>query len=176
MQIFSKELLFAADDLHGVKEWTTAGTYTLKFSRRTRVKLTIVGGGADSSKMVIMSTSYSAGVGGGYFVGQAYLPPGAYTVVINHSEESAPDQYGSTSASSPAVILSSNSIGALITVGNGIEKTSNFDYIPGTIEHEETGNWAINSSTGGASLYMGYGKGADAKKHNNTDGYFKIEW
>lgn len=176
MQIFSKELLFAADDLHGVKEWTTAGTYTLKFSRRTRVKLTIVGGGKDSSKQTIMSTSYLSGAGGGYFVGQAYLPSGAYTVVINHSEETSMDQHGNTYPSSAAVTLSSNTIGGLISVEQVITKTSNFDYIPGTIEHEEAGNWEYDSSTGGASLYMGYGKGSDAKKHNNTDGYFKIEW
>lgn len=176
MQIFSKELLLAADDLHGIKEWTTYGTYSFKLSRRTRVKLTIVGSGQDSSKWVMMGTTYYAGYGGGYFVGQAYLPSGAYTVVIHHSETGSPDSSGSTTPSSNAVVLLSASTGALITVANGITKHSNFDYIPGTIEHEEQGNGEYGSSTGGASLYMGYGKGSDAKKHNNTSGYFKIEW
>lgn len=177
MQIFSSQLLMAVDDLHGVREWTTYGTYSLKFTRRTKAKLTIVGSGQDCSRFNFMSVGYFGGSGGGYFVGQAYLPAGTYSVVINKSVESAPDANGNTTASTHAVVFSNSSVGALITVATEIEKTSNFDYIPGTIEHEEQGNFpAYGSNQGGTSLYNGYGKGADAQAHNNTSGYFKIEW
>ena len=177
MQIFSKELLLAADDLHGVKEWTTYGTYTFKLSRRTRAKITIVGSGRDSTifNLSSLGVSYLPGSGGGYYVGQAYLPAGTYNVVINHSEAYSVN-YGSTEASTNAVILS-NLFGELISVAIEITRSSNFDQIPGTIEHEEQGNVpAYGSNQGGASLYNGYGKGADAQAHNNTSGYFKIEW
>lgn len=175
MQIFSKELLFAADDLHGVKEYKTYGTYTFKLSRRTKVKITIVGSGQDCSKMVLYSTSYLGGFGGGFFVGQAYLPSGTYNVVINESVETVNQTTGDTFATTGDVTLS-NSFGTLINVAKNISKSSNFEYIPGTIEHEDEGTGDIFSGKGGASPYMGYGKGSDAKVHNQTSGYFKIEW
>lgn len=181
MQIFSKELLFASDDLHGVKEFTQEGTHTFKLSRRTRAKITMVGSGQDSYKMVYTAytttTTYISGQGGGYFVGQAYLPAGAYSLTINKSIETKVNNDGSTYASDNSVVLS-NSLGELIRVNSAIIKNSNFEYIYGTIEHEEQGNGTPYSgeTAGGASLYNGYGKGADARKHNNTLGYFKIEW
>jgi hypothetical protein len=192
MQIFSRKLLMATDDLHGSLEFTTVGIHSFKLSRRTKAKLTIVGSGLARTylDMWIMGRHggvWSASSGGGYFVGCVMLPAGTYTVTLSNSTQYTVERYDPTEqktcydvyATINSVILS-NYNSDLITVGTPITKSSNLEIVYGTVEHEESGNSATYDGSylvyGGASLYNGYGKGSDSTADNQTSGYFKIEW
>ena len=175
MRVFSKALL---QKLGGFIEFKTEGSHSFYLPQRTKAKLTLVGSGQDSSWMDIMGTAlYNAGSGGGLFVGCAILPAGPYSVTIEKSveEPSSIGIGGGTIAPLKGVTLT-NTTGDLISVKWDITTSYNFDIVAGTVEHEDTGNNPNEDGTGGNSLYNGYGKGADKRAHNNTLGYFKLEF
>lgn len=164
MQIFSKELLFAADDLHGVKEYTSPGVYSFKLTRRTIARIIILSSGFNRSKI---GSSYSAGHSGILWIARVRLDSGIYSVKVGDVGTGLePDTVNS-------YLKDKNDV-ALIDC-NARQTSSSLDIIYGSVEKEFYQNTA-SGSTGGASPYMGYGKGSDAKVSNATSGYFKIEW
>ena len=195
MIIHSKKLLGGAD--HGSFEYTTPGTYELTFKKRTKASIWMVGGGGCSNALVFNFNGSninicSGGGSGAGFIGGIYIPAGTLTIYVGNLKMAG--------VSSDTKIISSAISGALITAGGGLtynvegaeqgEKgiltiSSNAEIIPGTVLLETDGNdgelWN-SACSGGASVYNGYGRGADYVNGqgynigttNATTGSFKI--
>lgn len=187
MNLYMRRLMGAIE--HGSYEWITPDTYTLSLKQRTRAKIYAVGSGADrrydESWIMEYSASWVAGAGGGAFVGEAYLPSGIYTIKVGDCYHTkVKDLFSNHQVDSVVVNPTSiihNRIGNLLTITSALIKSENFEIIPGTVVIDSSGTPAATTKTsgyyaGGASLYMGYGKGSDSNRSNYTTGYFKIEF
>jgi hypothetical protein len=202
MIIHSKKLLGATD--HGVFEYKVPGTYTLTFKRKTRATVYMVGaGGASGWQMVHLFNdeyTYFSGGSGAVFIGDIYIPEGTLTIKVGSKTNNM-----NTNAHT---IISSNVVsGNLITAGGAgytevveegfysyggfsgglLNVSINADVIEGSVIINSMGNSGAGSSdtkakAGAASLYNGYGRGADYLNGqgknvgltNATNGYFKI--
>lgn len=195
MHIFSKELLMASGDLHGLYEWTTPGTYSFTISTAKIMRIELVGAG---SKYKLSGTGYynqrvyMAGGGGAAWVGYARIPSGTYTIKVGgFVYVPASSSMGITMA---AYYKGDDStFGNLLTAGGAAYSTGgtlivddNFEFIRGRIEVNSNGNAATGSDMmttgnpattyGGESLWKGYGRGSDYSVDNATTGYCRLEW
>ena len=176
MFIFSKELLMASEDLHGFYEWTTPGTYYFTLKQRVKARIAIVGGGGHS--LNIMGYGAYAGAGGSAFVGKAYLNAGTYTVVVGANHDDGSNNYvnvDSTLTINDVQLINAET--ANVLQQREVKVSRSLEVVYGSVEVEAGGNQPTNNYTvGGASLYNGWGKGADVNMNNCTNGYFSIEW
>ena len=164
MQIFSKELLFAADDLHGVKEYTSPGVYSFKLTRRTTARIIILSSGVNRSKT---GSTWYPGYSGILWIARVRLNSGIYSVKVGDIGTGLePDTINS-------YLKDKNDVKLIDCYAR--KTSSSLEIIYGSVEQEFLQN-ASSGSNGGASPYMGYGKGSDANVSNATSGYFKIEW
>lgn len=190
-QLFMRRLLGAMDDLHGLYEWTTAGTYSFTLERQTKAMIYMVGGGGIRTLISGPYGTYTlSGGSGAGFVGGVILPAGTYSVSVGKYTSY---NYGTDENVRTNTSLTHNTIGELIRTESAgtpsgtitahypyfagkIFKSSNLQIQTGTVVIETDGNSAGSDTAGGASVYNGWGKGSDSTADNQTDGYFKIEW
>lgn len=178
---------------HAEYEYTEPGTYSITIPKDVIVDIAIVGGGGYFLSRIIQPSYAILGGGGSAFVGRIKIPAKEYTVIVGNFQ-SEPSTNTDSSLSDlivahggkvdPSLGVSSAKGGVLNLldeskiVSTQISSDGNNGYV----------SYAPNPSgiapptlpyTGGASLYKGYGMGAQydsSGAKNGTSGYFYLKY
>lgn len=171
---YNNEKVFSSGIAPGtvVFESSTVGTYSVEIPVNGRYEVTLVGGGGYGFQQINSSFfSYASGGGSGAcFQGILQLSKGTYTITVG----------GTTTAFNISAGLGGD--GSIDSGGSGgVLNTSQASSIISStiVSNGNSGGRDLRSTTtvfayGGASLYGGYGKGADSNANNKTNGYIKI--
>ena len=171
-------------------EYSAAGTYTFEIQTAGYYPIALVGGGggAWSGLNVYGYGSYCGGGSGAAFVGEVYLNVGTHQIVVGAIDNTY--NVGNS-------ILYDENGNALITAGGGtkgagtnynLERAGGYGGALTIVDGVQTQNVTVQSNgldggfgngnnpqSGGASVYGGYGTGANSPADNNsTSGYFSI--
>lgn len=162
-------------------EYASPGSYTFNAPVAGYYKVVMVGGGGSSaSGLTSLSTiSYAGGGSGAAFAGEVYLAAGTHTVSVGYaggSNNTCLDNLIIAGGGGNAVLtnfnlLATNQQGGTVTVNATVQNiTLNQSGNAGGFNN---GNFV---QSGGASVYNGYGKGADSGCGSAaTSGYFSIK-
>lgn len=149
----------------------------------------MVGGGGISTSVPYAGAMM--GAGGAAFVGGVILPAGAYSITVGKYTSCNPNTSEVVRTNTTLThyatgnLISAESAGSLeadIIINypwykGKLKISSNLQIRQGTVILESDGNPPnYDAGTGGASLYNGYGRGADRNANNQTNGYFKLEF
>lgn len=171
-------------------EYTVAGTYTINIQTAGYYPIALVGGGggAWSGLNSLGYGSYCGGGSGAAFVGEVYLNVGEHQIVVgaidntyNVGNSILYDENGNAlitagggtkGAGTNYNLSKSGGYGGTLTIADGVQTQNVTVQTNGLDGGFNNGNQAV---AGGASVYGGYGTGANSPADNNsTSGYFSI--
>lgn len=162
------------------KVYNSPGTYNVRVPVSGYYQVVLVGGGGNGqgpSLNYMGLYSYCGGGSGAAFAGEIYLESGYHSVKVggagsNSSIGTLIVAGGSTNAGmSNYNMQRSGGYGGVLTVSSSAQIQN--------VTVQRNGNSGGFSNTGsgqagGASVYQGYGKGADSSNQGRTNGYFSI--
>ena len=194
--VVSYELLYGkTGGGHAEYEYTEAGTYTINIPENVVADIAIVGGGGGAARRIIPGQMYFLALGGSgaAIVGTFKMTAGTYNVTVGDKGAlgTIPDAIiggDSIIAKADTNIIVAGGGGG----GGGLLTTSFSDTTIQKVNTsiESNGNNGFGGShnsylpeppspyTGGASLYKGYGMGAqyDGSPSPGTGGYFYLKY
>lgn len=160
-------------------ESSTPGTYTLTLTEATPCEIHVVGAGAGGGYYQIGMWSGKGGGSGCYANGSDTLSAGTYTLVVGAG--SSKSSSGNIAAGGTTYISYDNT--TIMSASGGKSHAYNSEGEGGTDVYSSLSISQLyigqnaSSTTGGASMYNGYGKGGNGGQtsaENGVNGYIKI--
>lgn len=194
--VISYELLYGeTGGGHAEYEYTEPGTYSITIPKDVIADIAIVGGGGAYLRRIVQGQpSYLVlGGGGAAFVGRIQIPAKEYTVIVGNFQ-SGPSTNTDSSLSDLIVAHGGKvdtSLGASSAKGGVLNLLDESKIVSTQISSNGNNGYASSAPdpsgivlptlpyTGGASLYKGYGMGAQYDSSGplgGTGGYFYLKY
>lgn len=191
--VVSYELLYGkTGGGHAEYEYTEAGTYTINIPENVMADIAIVGGGGYYVRRIVPNqpSYFALGGGGSAFVGRIKIPAKEYTVIVGNFQLEA--SINTDSSFSDLIVAHGGKAdpkGGVLNISDELEVVSTQISSDGNDGYSTSGPNAASlvpptlPYTGGASLYKGYGMGAQYDSSAGmsaaipgTGGYFYLKY
>lgn len=198
--VVSYELLYGkTGGGHAEYEYTKAGTYTINIPENVVADIAIVGGGGGYLLRVVVDqpSEFVLAGGGSAFVGRIKIPAKEYTVIVGDVQLRTDIMINTDSSFSDLIIahggkvedyttLAPSAKGGVLNISDELQVVStqiSSDGNDGYFTSRGNASGLVEPTlpyTGGASLYKGYGMGAQYKEEfratGGTGGYFYLKY
>ena len=198
--MFNSKKLLMAQDSHGDIILTSPDTAVVIVEKTITAQVWLIGSGAERSHYYQYISPqwgavdfWSGGGSGAGFIGKIRLDPDTYTFTLGRTSYNAKSGTSEFDVRTFSTTLVGQNYGLLIKAGSGADTNNpqgtmasvsdggqliiqqNAQIIQGSVTLQTNGNNCV-SSTGGASVWNGYGKGSDDNANNATTGYVRVKW